>query len=87
MPEWPMPLPHEPPSFLIEATPVPAYRAYRIGSDDRVCAAVEMTARSDDEAIEIAKGMVNGSAVELWDRDRKIGRFEPVSPYAKARPD
>jgi hypothetical protein len=52
------------------------YRVFILGSDDRVEASVNLLCRNDGEAIEAAKQLVDGHDVELWQRDRKIERFD-----------
>jgi hypothetical protein len=52
------------------------YRAYLIGWDGYFLKAITLDCSDDSEAAEQAKQLVNGSDVELWQRDRKIARFE-----------
>jgi hypothetical protein len=55
---------------------VPDYRAYIIGSDGHFEKAVSLVCADDDAAIESAKQLINGRDVELWQRDRRIARFD-----------
>jgi hypothetical protein len=55
---------------------MPEYRAYIIGSDGHFYKAVPIVCTDDDEAMEQAKQLADGHDVELWQRDRKIARFE-----------
>ncbi len=55
---------------------MPYYRAYIIGRDGDFDRAVELDCANDEAAIEYAKQLVNGHDVELWQRDRRIVRFE-----------
>ena len=52
------------------------YRAYLIGSANRIEHAVELDAATDEEATVQAQQLVDGHAVEVWDRSRKLIRFE-----------
>jgi hypothetical protein len=51
------------------------YRAFILGPDDRVMAAVDLLCENEGEAIKAAKRLVDGHDIELWQRDRKIERF------------
>lgn len=57
----------------------PAYHAMTIASDQTVVSDVSIPADDDEQAIGMAKQLVNGHAVELWDRLRFIERFEPIA--------
>lgn len=51
------------------------YYAYVIGSDGHVINRVDLVFDNEEDAIERAKGLVDGHDVELWQRDRKIATF------------
>ena len=53
------------------------WRAYVIGSDDHVINRVDIRCSDEMEARRLAKIAVDGHAVELWQMDRFIERFEP----------
>jgi hypothetical protein len=53
------------------------YRVYLIDSDDRFYDVVPLICADDDEAMEKAKQLADGHDVELWQRDRKVARFDP----------
>jgi len=53
------------------------YRAYIIGPDGHIQDRLDLFCKTEDEAKVKAKQLVDGHAVELWDRARKITRFEP----------
>jgi hypothetical protein len=53
------------------------FRAYIVGSDGHVTHRVDLRCLDEEDAKRQAKRLVDGRAVELWDRDRKIIRFEP----------
>jgi hypothetical protein len=52
------------------------YRVYLIDSDDRFYDVVPLICADDDEAMEKAKHLADGHDVELWQRDRKVARFD-----------
>jgi hypothetical protein len=52
------------------------YRAYIIGTDGHFLRAVEILCPDDAAAKEYAKQLVDGHDIELWQRDRKIAKFE-----------
>jgi hypothetical protein len=47
------------------------------GADGHIRDRIDLMCESEDEAQERAKQLVDGHAVELWDRDQKVARFEP----------
>jgi hypothetical protein len=51
---------------------MPDYRAYFVGSDGHFCKVVDLRAPHDTAAIAVAKRLVDGHDVELWQRDRKV---------------
>ena len=53
------------------------YRAYVIGPDGRIISRVDISCSDEDEARRIARTAVDGHAIELWQADRFIERFEP----------
>lgn len=61
---------------------VPTYRAYLIGADNRIFAAHIIDARSDDEAAAGARAIAGPLSTEVWERSRKIARFDPEPPDA-----
>jgi hypothetical protein len=58
---------------------MPEYRIYTIGSDGHFFNSTPLECADDTEAMRQAKQLVNGFDVELWQRDRKIARFEHKS--------
>ena len=52
------------------------YYAYIIGDDDHIRGRVEIVCEDDEEAKRLAKQLVDGHAVELWQQTRKVHRFE-----------
>jgi hypothetical protein len=55
---------------------MPDYRAYLIGSDGHCWKSIALDVPDEAAAIAAAKQLVDGHDVELWQRDRKIGKFE-----------
>jgi hypothetical protein len=55
---------------------MPDYRAYLIGSDGHFWKSIALDVPDEAAAIAAAKQLVDGHDVELWQRDRKIGKFE-----------
>lgn len=52
------------------------YRAYVMERDGRIARRIEFRCASETEACRIAKGAVDGHAVELWQGVRFIERFD-----------
>jgi len=52
------------------------YRVYILGSDDRIVKAIHLQCTDDKTAIESAKQYIDGRGIELWQRDRRIARFD-----------
>jgi len=52
------------------------YRAYIMGHDGHIWKAIDLVLKSDAEAIEAAKQLVDGHDVELWEQTRKVGIFK-----------
>ena len=55
------------------------YRAYIIGPNGHIINRVDICCSDQSEARRLAKVAVNGHAVELWQTNRLIERFEPSS--------
>ena len=53
------------------------YRAYVIGPDGHIINRVDVICTDEIEARRLAKQVVEGQPVELWQSDRFIVRFEP----------
>lgn len=52
------------------------YHAYLIGEDGHITNRVTILAADDGEAVRLAKQLVDGHAVELWQEARKIATFD-----------
>jgi hypothetical protein len=55
---------------------MPDYRAYLIGTDGHYFKSVALDALDDAGAIAAARQLVDGHDIELWQRDRKIAKFD-----------
>jgi hypothetical protein len=55
---------------------MPEYRVYIVGSDGHFQESVSLQCVDDGHATEQAEQLVDGHDVELWQRDRKIARFD-----------
>lgn len=55
----------------------PTYRAFRLSSKGGIQSAEILKAASDEEAQALARVMVTTYGVELWERGRFLGRYEP----------
>ena len=55
---------------------MPEYRAYIVGSDGRFSDFRVIECVDDDEAMELARQLVDGHDIELWQRARKIATFK-----------
>jgi hypothetical protein len=55
---------------------MPDYRVYIIGSDGHFFDSVQLECADDTEAKKLAQQLVDGHDVELWQRARKIFRFD-----------
>jgi hypothetical protein len=57
---------------------MPDYRAYIVdGPFNSIRTEFHYNHPDDATAIEAAKQLVGGHDIELWDRDRFVGRFSP----------
>ncbi len=72
------PMLFRPPSrALVPAEEImPIYRAYLIEQDDRVHSYKPVDAKSDEQALEAARQLVNGHDIEVWHLDRMVGRLK-----------
>ena len=55
------------------------YRAYIMGPEGDVQVRIDIRCDGEAEAIRLAKLLVDGHDVELWQLDRKIATFTAVS--------
>jgi hypothetical protein len=55
---------------------MPYYRAYIIGRDGHFERAIDLDCVDDKAAMESAKQLIEGHDVELWQRDRRIAKFD-----------
>jgi hypothetical protein len=61
------------------------YRAFIMGPDGHIQDRVDLRCNDELEAIELAKQLVDGHDVELWQLDRRIGtyRHTPERPILR----
>ena len=52
------------------------YRVYVIGRDGHFIRSIDLSCADDGAAIESAKQLIDGSDLELWQRDRPVARFD-----------
>jgi hypothetical protein len=52
------------------------YRVYVLGNDGHIVNAIQPDCPDDSTAIQTAKKYINGHDIELWQRDRKIAKFD-----------
>jgi hypothetical protein len=52
------------------------YRVYVLDDADHVKDRIELDCADDSAAIEYAKQYIDGHDIELWQRDRRIARFD-----------
>ena len=58
---------------------MPEYRVYVVGKDGHFQRSIQLVCSSDEAAKQEAEKLIDGHDVELWQRDRKIARFERKS--------
>jgi hypothetical protein len=68
--------------------PVPDYRVYTLGEDGHIKGRTEIRCPDDEAALEHAKQLADGHAVELWEGDRRIALVDgkdssPTPPAAR----
>jgi hypothetical protein len=57
---------------------MPTYRLYTITPDEHIQAPPAVVECEDDQAaIERAKQLLDGRAIEVWQLDRRVTRLEP----------
>ena len=63
---------------------MPIYRIYALDSTDHIFRPPIVLECDDDQAaIEEAKQLLNGAAIEVWEQKRRVVRLEPHPPEAK----
>jgi hypothetical protein len=60
------------------------YIAYLIGRDSHLMKVVDLICDDDDDAIRCARPMVDGHGVELWQRDRRVAKFDGMADTPEA---
>ena len=54
----------------------PRYRVYTLGEDGHIKGRTEIRCPDDESALEHAKQLADGHAVELWECDRRIALID-----------
>ena len=57
---------------------MPSYRAYFLNTGGHIVRAVELACDTDEDASQEALQLLNGQAIELWERARMVARFDPA---------
>lgn len=70
--------PPQPSATILGSQPRPAYRVLVLSKEGTVLDVKRITVDSDDEAIQHARRLVDGHALELWDGLRFIEQFPPA---------
>jgi hypothetical protein len=52
------------------------YRAYFLDESGHIVKARDLVLKDDAEAISVAKQLINGHDVEVWERDRKVASLK-----------
>ena len=55
----------------------PVYRAFFVTPDNHISKASILQAEIDEQAIKAARPMVDGHAIEVWERKRFVIRLKP----------
>jgi hypothetical protein len=55
---------------------MPDYRVYVLDTDGHIARSILLVCPDDRAAIASAKQLIDGHDIELWQRDRKIARFD-----------
>jgi len=55
------------------------YQAYQIGDDGHIVGRIDLCCLDDASAKELARQLVRGRPIELWDGACLIKRFEPFA--------
>lgn len=71
----------KPSSYQPSAEPVgeATYRVFRLNHDGGIDSAEIISAQDDDEVQKIAQAMANGHGIDLWERNRFLGSYPPLS--------
>lgn len=62
---------------LAQRGSVASYRVYFLNGQGRIMRAIDLACDNDEQAVAEARRLSSGQAVELWERARLIGRYEP----------
>jgi hypothetical protein len=65
--------------MLIRILPM-HYRLYFLDHDNKIADAVDVDCETDEQAIAAAREKTNGRRIEIWQRRRRVGVFDPSEP-------
>ena len=60
---------------------MPGYRLYFLDHANHISRALELDCEDDEGAMAMMRQHANGEIIELWDRARRIIRYEPPKDY------
>jgi len=60
------------------------YRLYLLDGDNHIRRAFDLDCADDDEAVKTAETYVDGHAVELWEKTRKVARLPAKRELAES---
>ena len=53
------------------------FRLYRLDGAGKIASAEWLAADDDEHALEMARGLNESTTVEIWNRNRFVGRVQP----------
>ena len=53
------------------------FRLYRLDGAGKIASAEWLAADDDDHALQVARSMNESTTVEIWNRNRFVGRVQP----------
>jgi hypothetical protein len=65
---------------------MPDYRVYVIGQDGHFINVIDLSCEDDHAAIKSTKPLIDGHDLELWQRDRRIARFDSRTEGGMGKP-
>jgi len=57
------------------------FRAYIVDGEGHITLRIDLEVQDEAEAMERAKSLVDGHAVELWEGATKLAKFEPITKH------
>jgi hypothetical protein len=56
------------------------YRLYFLDSHNSIVDAIGVECDTDEQAVAVAREKTDGRIIEIWQRNRRLGIFEPSEP-------